>query len=34
MAIFGKLDVVKNQANKQKFTVAFEYLKKPLIQIQ
>ncbi|HIP30560.1 MAG TPA: DUF386 domain-containing protein [Sulfurospirillum arcachonense] len=28
MAIFGKLDVVKNQVNKQKFALAFEYLKK------
>ena len=28
MAIFGNLDVVESQANKQKFAVAFEYLKK------
>lgn len=30
MAIFGKLDVVENQVNKQKFALAFQYLKKTI----
>lgn len=32
MAIFGSLEVVKNQVNAQKFKVAFEYLEKTLIE--